>query len=490
MSCNKPESSTSGQVIIQADPCKDSTFARMDAYVNNFFDTISNFQNDVDGFQNEMRETVDLVGDTITGFVNKSLGSLTDKLTELIPKAITALERFLISLNTPIPIIKLIETPLPALVKGLFDGLFCGASKVINAAKDAIEDLLTAAVKNVVNGVSCVADQIVGGFFNDLVNITDSITGPLLGPIQSILGAFFKFNPKSFLTTGIDVLKKVEGLFSCGDEKICPTTSKYKVDVGPLKDLAESEIGKKFKGITSGTAVSQGAKNLATDFEKKYGKWEVFGAPLEEASTLGPCDFGNVTKCGLPTMKFFGGDGFGGAGNVVLGGIVDNLDLTDTVGDVAKVGKIVGVDITNPGQGYRSAPVVTFEDSCNKGYGAYGRAIIDKKPKSPTYGQIIAVAIISEGENYPADIEELPLYVEKIVIEDAGEDYFDGEIEGVDLTIRDGRIIDAVPQPGFAYNGLPDLNIDSTTGFGAILRPIMNIVPPQTEIIQVIDCIS
>ena len=98
--------------------------------------------------------------------------------------------------------------------------------------------------------------------------------------------------------------------------------------------------------------------------------------------------------------------------------------------------------------------------------------------------------MISEGENYPADIEELPLYVEKIVIEDAGEDYFDGEIEGVDLTIRDGRIIDAAPQPGFAYNGLPDLNIDSTTGFGAILRPIMNIVPPQTEIIQVIDCIS
>ena len=56
MSCNKPESSTSGQVVIQADPCKDSTFARVDAYVNNFFDTISNFQNDVDGFQNEMRE--------------------------------------------------------------------------------------------------------------------------------------------------------------------------------------------------------------------------------------------------------------------------------------------------------------------------------------------------------------------------------------------------------------------------------------------------
>jgi len=54
MSCNKPESSTSGQIIVQADPCKDSTFARMDAYVNNFFDTISNFKNDVDGLHNEI----------------------------------------------------------------------------------------------------------------------------------------------------------------------------------------------------------------------------------------------------------------------------------------------------------------------------------------------------------------------------------------------------------------------------------------------------
>ena len=48
---------------------------------------------------------------------------------------------------------------------------------------------------------------------------------------------------------------------------------------------------------------------------------------------------------------------------------------------------------------------------------------------------------------------------------------------------------------GFAFNGLPDLNIESSTGFGAVLRPIMSIVQPdgqggQGEIIQVIDCVS
>ena len=44
--------------------------------------------------------------------------------------------------------------------------------------------------------------------------------------------------------------------------------------------------------------------------------------------------------------------------------------------------------------------------------------------------------------------------------------------------------------PGFAYNGLPDLNIQSISGFGAVLRPIMSVVTPQTEIVQVIDCVS
>ena len=64
-----------------------------------------------------------------------------------------------------------------------------------------------------------------------------------------------------------DILKKV-GLFSCGDEKIYPTTSKYKVDVGPLKDLAESELVKNSKGLQVVQQFLRKPKNLATDFEK------------------------------------------------------------------------------------------------------------------------------------------------------------------------------------------------------------------------------
>ena len=480
---------TTGTTVFMADPCKDNTLAKIEAYTENFFDRIGRIDSAVLNLSNEIKDVVNVVGDTANGFINAMLGGLQDKLAELIPQAIKILETIL---QAPpflfqIPQIIAVEAPMIPLVKTMFDGLFCAATKVMKGAKDAFADIMTAAAKNVLSGTACAAQEIVGAFTNNLVNIVDSIAGPLIEPISNILNAFtggiFNFNVKDFLLTGISLARKVQNLFSCDDEKICPATSKLKIDQGPLKDLSEEDQDSMWNTVFSGTAISQGATNLSNDFEKAYGKWNIFGSPLGESSSLEPCNFGNVTKCGLPTVSFFGGDGIGGAGNVLLGNIIDNVDTEDAVGDVLKIGSIVGVKMTDPGLGYTDPPIVTFQDSCNKGYGAYGRAIIDEIPTSPTFGQIIAVVMTSEGVNYPAEIDELPLFIEEIIIEDPGNDV-EGEIEGVDLEIENGRVIRATPKP-FAYNGLPTLNIS-----GAILRPIMTTTPPPSEIIKVIDCIS
>ena len=481
---------TTGTTVFMADPCKDNTLAKIEAYTENFFDRIGRIDSAVLNLSNEIKDVVNVVGDTANGFINAMLGGLQDKLAELIPQAIKLLETIL---QAPpflfqIPQIIAVEAPMIPLVKTMFDGLFCAATKVMKGAKDAFADIMTAAAKNVLSGTACAAQEIVGAFTNNLVNIVDSIAGPLIEPISNILNAFtggiFNFNVKDFLLTGISLARKVQNLFSCDDEKICPATSKLKIDQGPLKDLSEEDQDSMWNTVFSGTAISQGATNLSNDFEKAYGKWNIFGSPLGESSSLEPCNFGNVTKCGLPTVSFFGGDGIGGAGNVLLGNIIDNVDTEDAVGDVLKLGSIVGVKMTDPGLGYTDPPIVTFQDSCNKGYGAYGRAIIDEIPTSPTFGQIIAVVMTSEGVSYPAEIDELPLFIKEIIIEDPGSNITEGEIEGVDLEIENGRVIRATPKP-FAYNGLPTLNIS-----GAILRPIMTTTPPPSEIIKVIDCIS
>jgi len=478
---------TTGTTVFMADPCKDNTLAKIEAYIENFFDRIGRIESAVLNLPNEINDIVNLVGDTANGLINTMLGGLQDKLTELIPQAISAVTKFLEGKDFGISKIIDVLKPLIGPVENLFNGLFCAATKVMDGAKDALADIITGAAKNVLSGTACVAQEIVGAFTNNIVNIVDSIAGPLIEPISKILNAvtagIFNFNVKDFLLTGISLARKIANLFSCDDEKICPATSKYKIDQGPLKDISEEDQDSIWNGVLSGVALSQGAANLANDFERAYGKWNIFGSPLGESSSLEPCNFGNVTKCGLPTVSFFGGDGIGGAGNALLGNIIDNVDTEDAVGDVLKIGSIVGVELTDPGVGYTEAPIVTFQDSCNKGYGAYGRAIIDQVPTSPTFGQITSVVIISEGVNYPAEIDELPLFIEDIIIEDPGNDV-EGEIEGVDLEIENGRVVRATPKP-FAYNGLPTLNIS-----GAILRPIMTTTPPQSEIIKVIDCIS
>jgi hypothetical protein len=505
--CKVPESTTTGKTIIQADPCKDNTFARIEAYLTNFFDKITQVGNAILNLPNEIKSVVNLIGDTITGFVNKMVGSLSDALSGLIKKGIGKFVEYLKSLDFGTGFIIEKLTPLIGLVQKLFDGLFCAATKVMEGAKDVMTDLITNAVQNVLNAGSCVVEQIVGAFTNNLVNIVDSIAGPLLGPIAKILDPIgFIFKIKDFLLTGVNAIRKIANLFECDEKKICPASSKYIIDKGLFKDKSEEDEESAFNRIFSGTAISQGAENLVGDFEEKYGKWTVFGAPLSEASNLGPCDFGNVSQCGLPTVSFFGGDGLGAAGSVILGKIINNVDTEDAVGSVVKVGSIVGVEMTNPGQSYTRAPLVTFQDSCNKGYGGYGRAIIDQNPSSPTFGQVTSVVITSEGENYPADIGELPLYIVDVIIENPGQDYEDDDIvvipdtpdteePVVDIEIVDGQVTRVDVKEGFAFNGLPDLNIESSTGFGAVLRPIMSIVQPdrqdgQGEIIQVIDCVS
>ena len=478
---------TTGSTVFMADPCKDNTLAKIEAYIENFFDRIGRIESAVLNLPNEIKDIVNLVGDTANGLINTMLGGLQDKLTELIPQAISAVTKFLEGKDFGISKIIGVLKPLIGPVENLFNGLFCAATKVMDGAKDALADIITGAAKNVLSGTACASQEIVGAFTNNIVNIVDSIAGPLIEPISKILNAvtagIFNFNVKDFLLTGISLARKLANLFSCDDEKICPATSKYKIDQGPLKDISEEDQDSIWNGVLSGVALSQGAANLANDFERAYGKWNIFGSPLGESSSLEPCNFGNVTKCGLPTVSFFGGDGIGGAGNALLGNIIDNVDTEDAVGDVLKIGSIVGVELTDPGVGYTEAPIVTFQDSCNKGYGAYGRAIIDQVPTSPTFGQITSVVIISEGVSYPAEIDELPLFIKEIIIEDPGDDV-EGEVEGVDLEIENGRVVRATPKP-FAYNGLPTLNIS-----GAILRPIMTTTPPPSEIIKVIDCIS
>lgn len=494
MSCAIADCNTSGQAVIFPDPCKDNTFAKIEAYLENFFALITKPLDALSNLDQELKKTVKLLINAARGFINSIIGSLQNALIEAIKGALEGLENAVRSAYKGNQLFKALDELAKKQgaqidpVDNLFKALACLANKITDAMEKVFTDLLSEAIKNVLNVPICAVEQLMGAATNAIIDLIDKAITPLLGPIKDALK--FVFDVKDFLIGVMQTLRKVENLLNCNEKKKCPVSTKYVINKGLLRDRGEGEQKDAFDRVFAKGALSKGAANLANDFERQYGKWEIFGQKLEDADPNAACYTGNVTSCGLPNVEFFGGDGVGAFGRAVLGDIINEVDSEGIIDSAKRTASIVGVEIQDPGSGYTTPPIVSFTDACDKGYGAYGRANIDTNPSSPTYGQVTSVSIISKGENYPAEgLIEDPLYIKDIIIENPGSGYSEGDsAQGIKLTIRDGQIINTEIE-NFGYNGLPNLNINSNTGFGAVLRPIMAVVPPQKEVIQVIDCV-
>ena len=481
----EPASNVSGYTIILADPCKDDFFAEVEAKLNNFFKKITKIGGKLLNIGEEIKTIVGSITAFAKRFISKIANLIADKISGLIKNAISGLTNL-----------------LPGMIdvtSAFFGALKCLVAKISDALGKTIEDLIIGMVKNVINAPRCAVEQFMGAMMNKITSLIDSALGPALGKIQDVFGFIFKM--RDFVLSSISALRKLSNLFKCDDKQTCPASSKYVIDKGSEKDATTGSKKNSLDNVTRAldaignfspsAAVSQGLNN----WENDYGSWGIFGDGGAEGvpDVLGGCNTGNVFECGAPKVEFFGGGGFGAAGKVLMGNFLSNVDPENIYGDVKKTGGILGVEMTIPGEGYDSPPMVAFSDGCEQGYGAYGRAVVDMNINSPTYGQVTSVVMLSPGENYPTEEEE-ELYINNVVIEDTGEGYADDDEvdnEDMDITIQDGRIASVRITKQIPYTSLPEININTVTGYGARIKPIMGLTRrPQEEIVQVIDCVS
>jgi hypothetical protein len=252
-----------------------------------------------------------------------------------------------------------------------------------------------------------------------------------------------------------------------------------------------------------------------------------------EADPSAPnCDT-NVLKCGPPRVDFLGGGGQGASGSSIVNAL----------------GNIIGVAINGSGFGFKQPPILSFYDSCNKGFGAGGYPVMGEvtDPNGNKSLGVIGVVITSPGQDYLPNTTETDLdgnvkdvvpdpnanydgetsYVTEldgVVVQNTGFGYNDndtitvenGSITGTDvdsikpgqaevnLKVEDGFIIGAeVVNGGFGFTDLPDLTINSDTGVGARLLPVLKFTKvddakqsadsPQIDqdaVVTVISCIQ
>jgi hypothetical protein len=207
----------------------------------------------------------------------------------------------------------------------------------------------------------------------------------------------------------------------------------------------------------------------------------------------GSCDVTNLT-CGLPTVEIFGGGGFGAAGFAVV----------DALGQVA------GVNLTNFGSGYTSAPYISIVDACENGSGAQASTVINEN------GQVSQVIMDSSGIGYlgpntntetgtgtgtildPCNINPVDESGSEVIgfivgvkivrpgVEYTSEDLITNVTCNSDVKIYPivdsiGRIVGTnIVNPGTAIRVFPELLINSENGEGAILQPILSFKPIET----------
>ena len=506
-------SETTGLSIIAATPAGNNFYEQVESDMGNFFDRITKVGASGLNMSSEINEIVGKIGATSNQFVGQIGNGLADSMVGFMKggMAAQATRIFAQYPNNPALAVKIITAKQKSLIspaKSLFNGMDCLTSKVGNALLSTIKDMISGMMKNVINAATCAVQQFIGGLVGKITGLIDSLIGPLLNPIQSILNA--SFNVKQAIFGGLNMMKKVGSLFSCDEKSPTNATSKYVIDAGPKASKSEIEKNRKVnQAITaanSATSAIDGVTDGLNNFEKNYGQWSIFGSKINEAGNhgIGNCYTGNVFACGAPKVEIFGGaGGRGAAGEVILGKFVDNLDKDNIYGDLKRTGSILGVNITSPGEGYIDAPLISFTDNCNQGYGAYGQAVIDTNQNSPTYGQLTDIIITSSGTNYPTDgysiIDEdntdsvniidsdnSEVYVDRVIVENGGSNYDpeedDLENDDMSLIVNDdinspnyGSIIgvDIIQQIG--YNDVPRLDIKSKTGVNAILRPVMKV---------------
>ena len=520
---------------------------KIEGPLNKFLNKASEGLGDAFDMIDDLDTAVSEISDAMSGLTSKMSNLLQNKLGEFVNSGLTAAKDFIFNKFSFNPLAaiaqnKAFSNAMKGPVEGLMGAFGCLGSTIKKALKGTIKNLLTNMLKNgFINPLECAVEDFIGAMTAKVSSMMDSIVGPLIGPINSmfsIIGKGFG-SVKGFLAKGLNILTKVQGLLNCKESGTeCTIQNEYKLNGGSKKPnsgaKSQNKIAKAINKMgdklsnDDGTGIVDKMDDKIKNWDgvKRIDQFEVqrllsefkeknpnatedeIKAEKERIEDSLPeftpdCNTGNIFDCGLPRIEFFGGGGEGAVGDVILGNFVNELDtaidateITDKQGNTTTIGakttgSIIGVDIKYAGEGYTSEPIVSFVDNCDKGYGAYGRATIDKDPNSPTFGQITSIIMISEGENYPTG-EIGDAYVDRIVVENGGSGYkLEDEIEDFEICgIDDNGKITKVCTNDKPYQSLPSLNIRSLTGSGAILTPVMTRKPRKTGVINVIDCIT
>ena len=394
--------------------------------------------------------------------------------------------------------------------------IFCNIEKI----QDGLADYLSKSLENMLGQVLdvpiCGVENFMGDMFGQINNLIDSSLGGMFDQLNNIQGGGIALPSETF-SKAIKFANILTNVLDCDKANCPPKPTSYSSKGGVSESIEDN-----FENIIDKVGLNQKLTPLLDKIDDAI-----------EASPSAPDCSTNVLKCGPPRVDFVGGGGQGASGSAIVNAL----------------GQIIGVAINGPGFGFEEPPLLSFFDSCDKGYGAGGYPVMGEvtNPNGDKSLGVVDVVITDSGQEYLPNTTETTLnpdgtltqkevlpdpngnydgkqsYVTSlgdVVVDNVGFEYSEGDTATVatddtigeaqvELNIQNGFIVGAtVVNGGSGFTSLPDITINSDTGAGAKLKPVLKFtkvedavssadtdVPfdrnlPQTTVITVIDCIE
>ena len=437
------------------------------------------------------------------------------------------------------------QAPAQLAQKNLQNTIFCNFEKIIDQLKDYLSKSLENMIGQVLDVPICGVENFMSDMFGQLNNIIDTNLGGLFTQLNNIQGGGIALPSETF-SKAIKFANIITNVLDC-DNLDCAKPMTFSSKNGISESIEDN-----FSEIISKAGLKSKLNSFIDDVDN-----------MIEADPSAPnCDT-NVLKCGPPRVDFLGGGGQGASGSAIVNAL----------------GNIIGVAINGPGFGFEQPPILSFYDSCDKGFGAggypvmgnvshnkddngnelfddQGNPIYSPDPNGDQIG-VVGVVITSPGQDYLPNTTETDLdgnikdvipdpnanydgetsYVTEldgVVVQNTGFGYNEndtitvenGSITDTDTTVtdatgedidvikpgqaqvnikvEDGFVIGAdVVNGGFGFTDLPDLVINSDTGVGARLLPVLKFTKiedasqlanlpqvSQDAVVTVISCIQ
>jgi hypothetical protein len=456
-----------------ANPCGTSEMAKINTALQKFFVAIKGIKNYGDLYVNGtlnrienvtalIRSTSEIIGAVLKTLVNRLRDFLLDKIRRGIEDLIDIL------LPTIAKAIK--NTVIQAIV----DNIFCSFKDIIKNLANIAGDFLFELIGKIVNVPFCAAQQFTNALVNNVAAIVDKSVGPLLDEINDVLGGVTSIVGNVF--QALDYILGFEA-FLCAKPN-CPEIKKFKASPwgGPSK--AEIDAFENFLAPLGGRQ-SPTAEGVIGSVDNFISDLEIFGGRVGDAnqspSSITTCDT-DAFVCGPPKVEIFGGGGVGAVGQA----IVDNI------------GRTIGVDLVFGGSGYTSPPFVSFVDSCEDTFTSGYAEIEDGKvvnvvmtttpPAPPRDGR---TEFDPPSEESTPDGNDYIVCLSGFRILNTGVGYtpndsiqitpdIPGLVGGVQMT-EVGQIFSIqLNEPVCGISEYPDITINSPTGEGAIIQPILS----------------